>query len=53
MESVIEQLVFRLPEYAPGFFAEGMAQMNITGYPVHVRTVMQHYYQKTNQPTLH
>jgi hypothetical protein len=53
MESVFEQLVFRLPEDAPGFFAEGMEQMEIIDYPDHVRNVMQTYYQMTNQPTLH
>jgi hypothetical protein len=53
MESVFEQLVFRLPEDAPGFFAEGMHQMDIIGYPDHVRNVMKTYYQLTNQPTLH
>ena len=53
MESVFEQLVFRLPEDAPGFFAEGMEQMDIIDYPDHVRNVMQTYYQLTNQPTLH
>ena len=53
MEIVFEQLVFRLPEDAPGFFAEGMEQMDIIDYPVHVRQVMQTYYQLTNQPTLH
>lgn len=53
METVFEQLVFRLPEDAPGFFAEGMEQMDIVNYPDHVRQVMQTYYQLTNQPTLH
>ena len=49
----IPALVFRLPEDAPGFFAEGMEQMDIIDYPDHVRHVMQTYYQLTNQPTLH
>jgi len=53
MESVFEQLVFRLPEDAPGFFDEGMRQVDIIDYPDHVRNVMKTYYQLTNQPTLH
>ena len=53
METVFEQLVFRLPEDAPGFFAEGMERMDIIDYPDHVREVMQTYFQMTNQPTLH
>jgi len=53
MESVFEQLVFRLPEDAPGFFDEGMHQMDVIDYPDHVRNVMKTYYQLTNQPTLH
>lgn len=53
MEAVFEQLTFRLPEEAAGFFAEGMEQMDIVGYPDHVRRVMEHYYHKTHNPTLH
>jgi len=53
MESVFEQLVFRLPDEAAGFFAEGMQQMDAIGYPAHVRSVMQKYYELTNKPTLH
>ena len=53
MEDVFEQLIYRLPEDAPGFFAQGMEQMDIIGYPDHVREVMQKYYHLTNKPTLH
>ena len=53
MESVFEQLMFRLPAEAPEFFADGMQQMEAIGYPVHVRNVMQKYYELTNKPTLH
>jgi len=53
MESVFEQLMFHLPEDAPGFFAESIQQMDIIYYPAHVREVMQNYYQLINQPTLH
>ncbi len=53
MEAVYEQLMYRLPEDAPGFFDEGMQQMDIIGYPQHVRNIMQRYYDKTHRPTLH
>lgn len=53
MEAVFEQLIYRLPDDAAGFFAEGMEQMDIIDYPDHVRSVMQTYYRLTNQPTLH
>ena len=53
MEAVFEQLIYRLPDDAAGFFTEGLQQMDIIGYPQHVRTVMKKYYQLTNQPTLH
>jgi hypothetical protein len=53
MEAVFEQLLYRLPEDAADFFREGMEQMDIIGYPEHVRSVMEKYYHLTNQPTLH
>ena len=53
MEQAFEQLLHRLPEDAPGFFEEGMQQMDAIGYPEHVRRVMEKYYQLTNNPTLH
>jgi hypothetical protein len=53
MEAVFEQLLFRLPEDAPGFFDEGMQQMSSIDYPDHVRAVMEKYYQKTHRHTLH
>ena len=53
MEQAFEQLLIRLPEDAAGFFAEGMQQMDIIGYPDHVRRVMEKYFQLTNNPTLH
>jgi len=53
MEAVFEQLIYRLPGDAPGFFAEGMQQMDSIEYPEHVRDVMQKYFHQTNKPTLH
>jgi len=53
MERAFEHLLIRLPEDAPGFFQEGMQQMEIVGYPEHVRHVMEKYFHLTNNPTLH
>ena len=53
METVFEQLMIRLPDDAPGFFAEGIQQMDVIDYPKHVKNVMQTYFKLTNQPTLH
>ena len=53
MDTVFEQLLLRLPKDAENFFANGMKQMDIIGYPDHVRHVMERFYQLTNQPTLH
>ena len=53
MNSVFEQLLQRLPEDAAHFFANGMKQIDIIGYPDHVKHVMEQYYQLTNNPTLH
>jgi hypothetical protein len=53
MEAVFEQLLYRLPEDAGEFFHEGMQQMDRIGYPEHVKSVMEKYYQMTNKPTLH
>jgi hypothetical protein len=53
MEQAFEQLLIRLPEDAAGFFREGLQQMDIIGYPDHVRRVMEKFFQLTNNPTLH
>ena len=53
MEQAFEQLLIRLPEDAAGFFTEGMEQMEVIGYPDHVRRVMEKYFELTNNPTLH
>lgn len=53
MNAVFEQLLTRLPEDAANFFADGMKQMDIIGYPEHVRHVMEQFFKLTNQPTLH
>ena len=53
MNTVFEQLLQRLPNDAANFFADGMKQMDIIGYPEHVKHVMEQFYQLTNNPTLH
>jgi hypothetical protein len=44
MEPAFDAIVEWLPEEAAGFFAEGMEQMDVIGYPDPVRQVMQTYY---------
>lgn len=53
MDSVFEQLLQRLPDDAANFFADGMKQMELIGYPDHVKHVMEQFYNLTNKPTLH
>jgi hypothetical protein len=53
MEQAFDQLLQRFPEEAAVFFKEGVEQMDIVDYPDHVRSVMERYYQTTNNPTLH
>lgn len=53
MNMVFEQLLQRLPDDAANFFADGMKQMDIIGYPDHVKHVMEQFFKLTNQPTLH
>ncbi len=48
-----EKLMRRLPADAENFFAEGMQQMDILGYPAHVRAVVEKYYSMTKQKTIH
>jgi hypothetical protein len=46
MEEAFESLVEHLPDEAPGFFREGMEQMDTLGYPQRVRVVMQRYFDR-------
>lgn len=43
MRRVFDQLIKNVPEDARAFFAEGMKQMDIVGYPEQVREVMAEY----------
>lgn len=54
MDKVFEQLVKNIPGDAKAFFTEGMQQMDIIGYPEHVRQVMEKYSKAWgNQDSLH
>lgn len=46
MEVAFGYLLNNIPEDAPGFFAEGMEQMEKLDYPAHVRAVMSSYYEQ-------
>ena len=43
MTHVFDQLIKHIPVDAKNFFQEGMQQMDIVGYPEHVREVMEKY----------
>lgn len=54
MEEAFETLVEHLPDAAPGFFREGMEQMEALNYPTRVRVVVKRYYdQWCGQRVLH
>lgn len=54
MERAFNSVVELLPGDAPGFFEEAMEQMDIVGYPDHVRVVVEDYYSRVcGQRTLH
>lgn len=54
MEPAFDAIVEWLPDEATRFFAEGMEQMDIIGYPDPVRQVMQTYYLRhSGDRTLH
>lgn len=54
MEEAFEALVEHLPDEAPGFFREGMEQMEALNYPSRVRVVVKRYYdQWCEQRVLH
>jgi len=54
MERVFEQLIKNIPADVKSFFQEGMQQMDIIGYPDHVREVMDKYNKQVgNSAPLH
>ncbi|HHJ14321.1 MAG TPA: hypothetical protein ENJ79_08105 [Gammaproteobacteria bacterium] len=46
MTVAFDTLSEKLPDQAPGFFSEGMKQMDLLNYPSEVREVMGRYYRK-------
>jgi hypothetical protein len=46
MEEAFAALVEHLPDDAPGFFNQGMKQMDLLNYPPQVRAVMDRYHKK-------
>ena len=53
MTQVFDELVRALPEEAPGFFEQGMQQMEALNYPPTVREVMERYRSTWSRPVLH
>ncbi|GAB0149478.1 MULTISPECIES: hypothetical protein [Marichromatium] len=51
MHEAFEALIELAPELAPGFFREGMEQMETHDYPEPVRALMQAYYSRWAQET--
>lgn len=53
MKHAFDEFLLYLPDDAPGFFAEGMKEMDALNYPSHVRKVMETYFQKNVTRRLH
>ena len=54
MDDAFAAIVEAIPEDAARFFREGMEQMDIVGYPTHVREVMLTWFQRySDKKTLH
>jgi len=49
IESAYQNLVEKIPEDAPQFFEQGMAQMVKINYPDHVKSIVQKYYTQWHQ----
>ncbi len=48
MKHAFDEFLIYLPQEAPGFFAEGMKEMEAVGYPQQVRKVMETYHAQKN-----
>ena len=53
MRQAFDEFLVYLPRVAPGFFAEGMKEMEALDYPAHVRKVMEFYFQQSPSVRLH
>ena len=53
MKQAFDEFLMYLPQEAPGFFAEGMREMDALDYPPHVRRVMEFYYNQSPSISIH
>ncbi len=53
MKRAFDEFLMYLPHEAPGFFAEGMREMDALDYPQHVRKVMEFYFNQKPSVVLH
>lgn len=53
MKKAFDEFLIYLPQDAPGFFAEGMKEMDALDYPPHVRKVMEFYFQQNSSVRIH
>jgi hypothetical protein len=53
MKQAFDEFLIYLPREAPGFFAEGMKEMDALDYPPHVRRVMEFYFNQNPSIRVH
>ncbi len=53
MKQAFDEFLIYLPQEAPGFFAEGMKEMEALDYPPHVRRVMEFYFNQNPSTRVH
>jgi hypothetical protein len=53
MKQAFDEFLIYLPQEAPGFFAEGMKEMDALDYPPHVRRVMEFYFNQNPSISVH
>ncbi len=53
MKRAFDEFLMYLPQEAPGFFAEGMKEMDALDYPPHVRKVMEYYFNQKPSVSIH
>ena len=53
MKQAFDEFLIYLPQEAPGFFAEGMKEMEALDYPPHVRKVMEFYFNQNPSTRVH
>lgn len=53
IKQAFDEFLIYLPQEAPGFFAEGMKEMDALDYPPHVRKVMESYFNRNPSIRIH